>query len=146
MIQEGRTFGRPILIDPKGDDYSRYKDATVITPNRNELAQVVGKWNSEADLFNRAQNLRKELNLEKILLTRSEEGMTLFDDDGAWTVPAHAREVYDVSGRRRYGHFRTRRHALGRMRLAYRRLHRKPGRRHRCRQTRDCDRYPGRTL
>lgn len=98
MIQEGRTFGRPILIDPKGDDYSRYKDATVITPNRNELAQVVGKWNSEADLFNRAQNLRKELNLEKILLTRSEEGMTLFDDDGAWTVPAHAREVYDVSG------------------------------------------------
>ena len=91
-------FGRPILIDPKGDDYSRYKDATVITPNRNELAQVVGKWNSEADLFNRAQNLRKELNLEKILLTRSEEGMTLFDDDGAWTVPAHAREVYDVSG------------------------------------------------
>ena len=98
MIQESRTFGRPILIDPKGDDYSRYKDATVITPNRNELAQVVGKWNSEADLFNRAQNLRKELNLEKILLTRSEEGMTLFDDDGAWTVPAHAREVYDVSG------------------------------------------------
>lgn len=51
MIQESRTFGRPILIDPKGDDYSRYKDATVITPNRNELAQVVGKWNSEADLF-----------------------------------------------------------------------------------------------
>lgn len=98
MINEGRTFGRTILIDPKGDDYSRYANATVITPNRTELAQVVGKWRNEEDLFNRAQNLRKELKLEKILLTRSEEGMTLFDDEGAWTVPAQAREVYDVSG------------------------------------------------
>lgn len=98
MISEGRAFGCPILIDPKGDDYSRYSNATAITPNRNELAQVVGHWHSEEDLVNRAQNLRKELNLEKILLTRSEEGMTLFDDDGAWTVPARAREVFDVSG------------------------------------------------
>lgn len=98
IISEGRTFGRPILIDPKGDDYSRYANATAITPNRNELAQVVGHWHSEEDLFNRAQNLREELNLEKILLTRSEEGMTLFDDEGAWTVPAVAREVFDVSG------------------------------------------------
>ncbi|MBQ8829343.1 MAG: D-glycero-beta-D-manno-heptose-7-phosphate kinase [Burkholderiaceae bacterium] len=98
MIEQGRAFGRKILIDPKGDDYSKYKNASVITPNKSELAQVVGQWRNEDDLFNRAQNLRKELNLEKLLLTRSEEGMTLFDDDGAWTVPAQAREVFDVSG------------------------------------------------
>lgn len=98
MIAQGRAQGKRILIDPKGDNYSKYKNATVITPNRNELAQVVGSWSSEEDLFNRAQNLRRELNLEKILLTRSEEGMTLFDDDGAWSVPAQAREVFDVSG------------------------------------------------
>ena len=98
MIAEGRAFGRTILVDPKGSDYSRYANTTAITPNRNELAQVVGQWNSEEDLMNRAQNLRQELNIEKILLTRSEEGMTLFDDNGAWSVPARAREVFDVSG------------------------------------------------
>lgn len=98
MIAEGRAFGRTILVDPKGSDYSRYANTTAITPNRNELAQVVGQWNSEEDLMNRAQNLRRELNIEKILLTRSEEGMTLFDDNGAWSVPARAREVFDVSG------------------------------------------------
>ncbi len=98
MIEQGRIFGRPILVDPKGSDYSKYKGATCITPNRAELMQVVGKWNSEEDLSNRAQNLRKELNLEKLLLTRSEEGMTLFDEAGSWSVPAQAREVFDVSG------------------------------------------------
>lgn len=98
MIEQGRSFGRMILIDPKGSDYRKYKNATVITPNRSELAQVVGQWSNEEDLFNRAQNLREELCLDKLLLTRSEEGMTLFDDNGAWTVPAHAREVFDVSG------------------------------------------------
>ncbi len=98
MIGQGRIHGKPILVDPKGADYSRYKGATCITPNRNELAQVVGQWHSEEDLENRAQNLRDELQLEKILLTRSEEGMTLFDENGSWSVPAQAREVFDVSG------------------------------------------------
>lgn len=98
MISQGRTFGKTLLIDPKGDDYSKYAGATAITPNRSELAQVVGRWRDEEDLTNRAQNLRKELTLDKILLTRSEEGMTLFDEEGAWTVPAKAREVFDVSG------------------------------------------------
>jgi rfaE bifunctional protein kinase chain/domain len=98
MIEQGRAFGRKILIDPKGDDYSKYRNATVITPNKSELRQVVGQWRDEEDLFQRAQNLREELNLEKLLLTRSEEGMTLYDESGAWTVPAQAREVFDVSG------------------------------------------------
>ena len=70
----------------------------MITPNRSELRQVVGAWKSDADLLERAQNLRAELDLQYLLLTRSEEGMTLFSDEGAMTVPAQAREVFDVSG------------------------------------------------
>jgi rfaE bifunctional protein kinase chain/domain len=98
MIEMARHASKPILVDPKGDDYSRYSGATIVTPNRAELREVVGRWRSEADLAARAQELRRSLNLQALLLTRSEEGMTLFTDGGEWTVPAHAREVYDVSG------------------------------------------------
>ncbi len=98
MIDLARAAGKPILVDPKGDDYARYAGATVITPNRAELREVVGRWKSEADLQARAQKLRRELDLQALLVTRSEEGMTLFTDDGAWSVPAQAREVFDVSG------------------------------------------------
>jgi len=98
MIDIARDKGIPVLIDPKGDNYDRYARATVITPNRAELACVVGRWTSEEDLTIRAQNLRDRLNLEALLLTRSEEGMTLFTADGVQTVPAQAREVFDVSG------------------------------------------------
>ena len=98
MIAEARAVKLPILVDPKGDDYSRYHGATVITPNRAELRQVVGTWTSEASLIERAQNLRQALELDYLLLTRSEEGMTLFGAQGQLTVPAQAREVYDVSG------------------------------------------------
>ena len=98
MIAEARAVKLPILVDPKGDDYSRYHGATVITPNRAELRQVVGTWTSEASLIERAQNLRRELELDYLLLTRSEEGMTLFGPQGQLTVPDQAREVYDVSG------------------------------------------------
>jgi rfaE bifunctional protein kinase chain/domain len=98
MIEIARAAGKPILVDPKGDDYARYAGATIITPNRAELREVVGRWKDEADLERRAQKLRTDLRLQALLLTRSEEGMTLFTDEGAWTVPAQAREVYDVSG------------------------------------------------
>jgi rfaE bifunctional protein kinase chain/domain len=98
MIELARKAGRPVLVDPKGDEYDRYKDATLLTPNRAELREVVGRWRSEADLTERAQRLRQRLGLKALLLTRSEEGMTLFTDDGASTVPAQAREVFDVSG------------------------------------------------
>lgn len=98
MIAEARAVKLPILVVPKGDDYSRYHGATVITPNRAELRQVVGTWTSEASLIERAQNLRQALELDYLLLTRSEEGMTLFGPQGQLTVPAQAREVYDVSG------------------------------------------------
>ena len=98
MIGLAREAGKPVLVDPKGSDYSRYRGATLITPNRAELAQVVGQWNSEEELRAKAFRLREELELEALLLTRSEEGMTLFTADGAFSVPAQAREVYDVSG------------------------------------------------
>lgn len=98
MIELARAAGKPVLIDPKGSDYSRYAGATVITPNRAELAQVIGPWGSEAQLHERAQNLRTQHRLEGLLLTRSEEGMSLFDAQGHTQVPAQAREVFDVTG------------------------------------------------
>lgn len=72
--------------------------ASFMTPNRAELRRVVGAWRSEEDLTTRAQNLRRELCLEGLLLTRSEEGMTLYTADQVHHVPAQAREVFDVSG------------------------------------------------
>lgn len=98
MIELARAAGKPVLIDPKGSDYSRYAGATVITPNRAELAQVIGPWSSEAQLHERAQALRAEHRLDGLLLTRSEEGMSLFDAQGHAQVPAQAREVFDVTG------------------------------------------------
>lgn len=98
MIDHARSLGRPVLIDPKGSDYSRYSGATVITPNRAELQQVIGRWRDEDDLRTKAQNLRQQLGLEALLLTRSEEGMTLFDSAGDISVAAQAREVFDVTG------------------------------------------------
>ena len=98
MIELARAAGKPVLIDPKGSDYGRYAGATVITPNRAELAQVIGSWSSEAQLHERAQKLRAEHRLEGLLLTRSEEGMSLFDAAGHAQVPAQAREVFDVTG------------------------------------------------
>ena len=98
MIEQARAQKKMILVDPKGDDYARYHGATVLTPNRSELRQVVGQWTSEDDLTKRAQDLRKSLNLEALLLTRSEEGMSLFTDAGVSHVKAQAREVFDVSG------------------------------------------------
>jgi D-glycero-beta-D-manno-heptose-7-phosphate kinase len=98
MIELARAAGKPVLVDPKGDDYSRYRGATVITPNRAELAEVVGRWSSEAQLAERAERLRTELGLEGLLVTRSEDGMSLFDAAGHARVPAQAREVFDVTG------------------------------------------------
>lgn len=98
MISMAREAGRPVLVDPKGSDWQRYAGATVITPNRAELAQVIGGWSDEADLHRRAQALRQQLGLHSLLLTRSEEGMSVFDDAGHEHVPAQAREVFDVTG------------------------------------------------
>jgi rfaE bifunctional protein kinase chain/domain len=98
MIERARAAGKPILIDPKGTDFSRYKNASIITPNRAELQQVIGAWVDEVDLQTKCHNLRQELGLDALLLTRSEEGMTLFDAEGQLHVSAQAREVFDVTG------------------------------------------------
>lgn len=98
MIARARSAGKPILIDPKGTDYSRYQGATLITPNRAELQQVVGAWQDESELQSKAHHLREQLGLQAVLLTRSEEGMTLFDAAGQLSVSAQAREVFDVTG------------------------------------------------
>jgi len=98
MIRLARAAGKPVLVDPKGDDYDKYAGATIITPNRSELRAVTGRWSSEDDLSARAQKLRSRLGLEALLVTRSEEGMTLFRADSTYHQPALAREVFDVSG------------------------------------------------
>lgn len=103
MIELTRAAGKPVLVDPKGRDYSRYRGATVVTPNRAELMQVVGNWADEAELEHKAQTLRRDLDLQALLLTRSEEGMSLFVEpttggQGHLRISAQAREVFDVTG------------------------------------------------
>ena len=98
MIEMARDAGKPVLVDPKGRSWSRYAGATVITPNRAELAQVIGDWSSEAELERDAEALRQRLDLQGLLLTRSDEGMSLFDAGGHVRVEAQAREVFDVTG------------------------------------------------
>jgi D-glycero-beta-D-manno-heptose-7-phosphate kinase len=98
MIEYARAKNKVILVDPKGEDYEKYRGATLITPNRSELRQVVGRWTDEDDLMRRAQDLRRSLEIEALLLTRSEEGMSMFTDQGVSHVRAQAREVFDVSG------------------------------------------------
>jgi len=98
MMALARAAGKPVLIDPKGSDWARYSGASVITPNRAELAQVVGSWHSEAELMLKAERLRQSLGLKALLVTRSEEGMILFEAGRVSSVPANTREVADVTG------------------------------------------------
>ena len=98
MIAMARSAGKPVLVDPKGDDYQRYRGATLLTPNRSEFREVAGRWKTEAELATKAQALRRDLDLEALLVTRSEEGMTLFRESGSFHVPTVAQEVFDVSG------------------------------------------------
>lgn len=98
MIRIARAAAKPVLVDPKGDEWGKYAGATVITPNRSELREVVGRWSSEDELIAKSQKLRAELGLEALLVTRSEEGMTLFADGETHHQAAKAREVFDVSG------------------------------------------------
>jgi rfaE bifunctional protein kinase chain/domain len=98
MIAAARRAGKPVLVDPKGDDYSRYKGATLITPNRSEFSHVAGAWKDERDLTERAQRLRRKLEAKALLVTRGGEGMTLFEEGARVHVATDAREISDVSG------------------------------------------------
>jgi rfaE bifunctional protein kinase chain/domain len=98
MIELARAANKPILIDPKGDDWTRYTGASVITPNRSEFREVAGSWKSEAELADKAVAVRASFQLDALLVTRSEEGMSLFDAAGAHHEATRAQEVFDVSG------------------------------------------------
>ena len=98
MIAAAKSLRKPVLVDPKGEDFARYRGATLLTPNRAEFRAVAGAARNEADLTARARKLRRALGLEALLITRSEEGMTLYRGAERLHAPAHAREVYDVSG------------------------------------------------
>jgi len=98
MIKAARAAGKIVMVDPKGEDFSRYFGASVLTPNKSELRRIVGSWTSEEQLTAKAQQMRQELGLDALLLTRSEEGMTLYTERGVRHMAADAREVFDVSG------------------------------------------------
>jgi len=98
MIAAGRAAGKIVMVDPKGEDFSPYAGATVLTPNKSELRRIVGSWKTEDQLSAKAQALRAELGLDALLLTRSEEGMSLYTATEVLHMHAQAREVYDVSG------------------------------------------------
>jgi D-glycero-beta-D-manno-heptose-7-phosphate kinase len=98
MINVARRHGKRILVDPKGDDYSKYRGATLLTPNRSEFREIAGRWKDETELTVKAEMLRARLDLEALLVTRSEEGMTLFTAAGPKHEQTRAREVFDVSG------------------------------------------------
>jgi rfaE bifunctional protein kinase chain/domain len=98
MIDSARAHGTRVLVDPKGEDWAKYRGANLLTPNLGELRQVIGRWHDEQELARKVQWLRSELAVDALLVTRSEEGMTLFSTEGVVSIPAQAREVYDVSG------------------------------------------------
>ena len=98
MIRAARAAGKTVMVDPKGDDFTPYAGATMLTPNKSELKRIVGSWKTEEQLTEKAQKLRTDLGLEALLLTRSEEGMSLYTANEVLHVHADAREVFDVSG------------------------------------------------
>lgn len=99
LIALARRHGRPVIVDPKGHDYAPYAGASLLTPNRGEFATVAGPWHSEDELHEKAADWLARLGIERLLVTRSEQGMTLFRAGApALHDPARAREVFDVSG------------------------------------------------
>lgn len=99
FIEAAKQKNIPVLVDPKGDDFSIYRGATIITPNLKEFEAIVGQCISEEQLYERAQNLMRNLQLSALLVTRGEDGMTLFQHDVLpLHMPTQAKEVYDVTG------------------------------------------------
>lgn len=99
LVQIARAQGKKVLVDPKGTDWQRYRGATLLTPNLGEFEAVAGRCRDEAELVRKAEALRAELQLEALLITRSEHGMTLIEPGApALHIPTEAREVYDVTG------------------------------------------------
>lgn len=98
FIQIAKTQGVFTLVDPKGDDYTPYKNADLMTPNKSEFRQVAGVWGSELEMTNLAQSCVKQWGVGALLVTRSEEGMSLYTCDDSKHQASFAQEVFDVSG------------------------------------------------
>jgi len=99
LIQLAIKANKPVLVDPKGNDFSKYKNATLLTPNLSEFESVVGHCRNDEELVAKAECLREQLNLTALLITRSEQGMTLVEkDQPVFHITTRAREVFDVTG------------------------------------------------
>ena len=99
LIRQARRAGKPVLADPKGKDFTRYRGANLITPNRQEFEAVVGACADDTMLEERGTALLRDLELDALLVTRSEQGMSLFSRDAPpLHLPAQAREIFDVTG------------------------------------------------
>ena len=98
LINAARSAGKAVLIDPKGRDYTIYRGATLITPNLSEFEAVVGHCKNDEELVAKGEALRAELQLDALLVTRSEKGMTLIREGDVLHLPTKAQEVYDVTG------------------------------------------------
>jgi rfaE bifunctional protein kinase chain/domain len=98
LIATACRLGAKVLVDPKGYDFSRYHGGYLLSPNAAEFRTVVGPWKDESQFTTLAQKCRSGLELQALLVTRGEEGMTLFDSEGRLHIPSEAREVFDVSG------------------------------------------------
>lgn len=99
IIAQARKANVPVFVDPKGHDFSIYRGATLLTPNKKEFEMVVGECRDENELVQKGIKLLRELELQALLVTRGEQGMTLIrDGQPELHMPAHAREVYDVTG------------------------------------------------
>ncbi|MCX8617387.1 bifunctional D-glycero-beta-D-manno-heptose-7-phosphate kinase/D-glycero-beta-D-manno-heptose 1-phosphate adenylyltransferase HldE [Gilliamella sp. B2923] len=99
MIQLANQANVPILVDPKGTDFERYRGATLLTPNMSEFEAVVGTCHNEEQIIEKGYELIKRFDLKALLVTRSEKGMTLLQlDKPVYHLPTHAKEVFDVTG------------------------------------------------
>ena len=99
VIARARALGRPVIVDPKGDDFALYRGASVVTPNRHELASAARMpTDSDDAVVAAAEKVRAHCGIDALLVTRGEDGMTLVTDDGISHHGARAREVFDVSG------------------------------------------------
>lgn len=99
LIQLGRRKNIPVIVDPKGTDFNKYRGATLLTPNLSEFEAVVGRSASEEELVSKGLRLVQALGLEALLITRGEHGMTLIRPNSPELhLPAHAQEVFDVTG------------------------------------------------
>lgn len=97
-IQQARQLNIPVLVDPKGTDFNIYQQATMITPNFKEFESIVGHCNTEKEIITKGRQLLEKFQIESLLVTRGENGMTLIQSNDATHFPAYAREVFDVTG------------------------------------------------